>query len=96
MYSYAQLSAVPDCHRPETESLNGKPGRSTPTMQANCAIHFRAALEILEPTFVVARGYGVRKWIAPAYAPARRPQGGAEQLQQSTLVSFSHHRRTAR
>jgi hypothetical protein len=60
-------------------------------MQANCATHFRAALDILEPTLVVAQGYGVRKWIARSYGlPARRPQDGVEQLQQATLVSFSH------
>jgi hypothetical protein len=60
-------------------------------MQQNCATHFRAALETLEPTLVVAQGYGVRRWIARVYdLPARRPQDGIEQLQQATLVTFSH------
>jgi hypothetical protein len=84
-------SAVPASDGPDTDSLGGKPGRSTPTMQANCATHFREALDILEPTLVVAQGYGVRKWIARAYGlPARRPEDGVEQLNRATLVSFSH------
>ncbi|MEO8593835.1 MAG: hypothetical protein ABI759_10985 [Candidatus Solibacter sp.] len=64
-------------------------------MRANCTHHFRAALEALEPTLVVAQGYGVRRWIARAYGlPARRPSDGVEQVQiggaAATLVSFSH------
>jgi hypothetical protein len=91
LVNFLLCSAVPASDRPETDSLNGKPGRSTRTMQANCATHFRAALDILEPTIVVAQGYGVRKWIARAYGlPARRPQDGVERLQQATLLSFSH------
>lgn len=75
--------------------LAGKPGRSTRIMQTNCATHFRAALEILEPTLVIAQGYGVREWMARAYGlPARRPHDGVEQVQiggaVTTLLSFSH------
>jgi len=34
-------------------------------MWGNCAGHFRAALEILEPTLIVVQGLGIRRWLAP-------------------------------
>jgi hypothetical protein len=75
--------------------LGGKPGRSTRTMRSNCAIHFRAALQVLQPTMVVAQGYGVRDWIGDAFGlPSRSPEGRIEPLRigdrTATLVSFSH------
>jgi uracil-DNA glycosylase len=46
------------------ESERGsKHGRSTPTMQENCARHFVRAIEILEPTLMVAQGKGTAQWI---------------------------------
>jgi hypothetical protein len=41
-----------------------KSDRSTAEMQSNCARHFQAALEILEPTIIVGQGAG--RWMAQA------------------------------
>lgn len=49
--------------------LRGKRGCSTSTMRRNCTRHFRATLEILEPTIIVAQGHGVRKWMNAAFGP---------------------------
>lgn len=40
-----------------------RPGRSTSTMQRNCARHFRRTIEILEPTVLVAQGKSVFGWL---------------------------------
>ncbi len=53
-------------------SRSGRPGRSTATMQRNCATHYRRALEILEPTVVVAQGKGVRRWMRRVVDRAER------------------------
>jgi hypothetical protein len=47
------------------EGLNkgGGRGRSTTTMQRNCAAHYRETLQILQPTVIVAQGQGVRRWM---------------------------------
>jgi hypothetical protein len=47
-------------------SAGSKQGRSTPTMQRNCARHFREQLGLLEPTVVVVQGRGVLQWIRKA------------------------------
>jgi hypothetical protein len=45
----------------------GKRGESTSTMQHNCARHFRAQLEMLEPTIIVLQGRStVLQWIRKA------------------------------
>jgi len=44
-------------------SPGAKPGRSTATMHQNCARHFKATLEILEPTIIVLQGRGVLGWM---------------------------------
>ena len=95
LVNFLLCSAVPASDLAQIESVGGKPGRSTRVMQQSCETHFLAALDILEPTLVVAQGYGVRRWIARAYGlPARRPQDGVEQIQirntMVPLVSFSH------
>jgi hypothetical protein len=97
LVNFLLCSAVPanDGAKKGALRLGGSPGRSSRTMQTNCSRHFRAALEILEPTLVIAQGYGVRTWIAGAYGlPKRRPQDGIEQIQiggaAATLVTFSH------
>ena len=91
LVNFLLCSAVPTGSGVLTESLGGRPGRSTRTMRTNCTPHFRAALDALEPTLVVAQGYGVRRWVARAYGlPTRRPQDRVEQLDAATLVSFSH------
>jgi hypothetical protein len=38
-------------------------GQSTWTMQQNCGEHFCSAIKILDPTIIVAQGFGVRDWI---------------------------------
>lgn len=50
----------------EGKSKSGARGQSTPTMQRNCAAHYRRALEILDPTIIVAQGKGVRHWMKRA------------------------------
>lgn len=91
LVNFLLCSAVTASDGVRTGRLGGKPGRSTATMRKNCAAHFRAALDALEPTLVVAQGYGVREWIARALGlPVRRPPHGVEQLGTATLVSFSH------
>jgi hypothetical protein len=40
-------------------------GASTGLMRRHCLQHFRASLDILEPTVLVLQGIGVRRWIAP-------------------------------
>ena len=47
----------------EGESKSGAVGRSTPTMQRNCATHYRQTIEILQPTVIVAQGKAVRHWM---------------------------------
>jgi hypothetical protein len=95
LVNFLLCSAVPTSDGRPAETLGGKPGRSTAVMRKNCTRHFRAALEALEPTHVIAQGYGVRRWIARAYGlPSRRPQDSMERLlfghSAATLVSFSH------
>jgi hypothetical protein len=43
-----------------------KKGRSTSTMQSNCAPHFREQLELLEPTVIVIQGVNVLQWMKNA------------------------------
>jgi hypothetical protein len=43
-----------------------KKGRSTSTMQRNCARHFGEQLELLEPTVIVIQGVNVLKWMKKA------------------------------
>lgn len=51
------------------ERTNGKP---TTTMFANCERHFRATLEILQPTIVVIQWVKVWKWSQSTLVPTRR------------------------
>jgi hypothetical protein len=87
--------AASEVTKDRTRSIGGGRGCSTETMRSNCSTHFKAALKILEPTHVVAQGYGVREWIAGTYGlPAHRPADGVEQAQfggaTATLITFSH------
>lgn len=50
-------------------------GSSSPTMQRNCSEHFRATLEILEPTVIVAQGQAVRSWIERPLGLGRKAPG---------------------
>lgn len=71
-----------------------KSGSSTSTMQRNCAEHFRQALEILEPTVVIAQGKGVRTWLGRCMTvrPTDHPNLGELQIRGRwvTLVSLTH------
>ena len=48
-------------------------GASSPLMRENCARHFRATMEILEPTVIVAEGQGVRSWIGGSLGLGSKP-----------------------
>ena len=44
-------------------TTGSKRGRSSRTMQRNCSTHFRAAIEILDPTVLIIQGWGIRRWL---------------------------------
>lgn len=68
LVNFLLCSAVPsESVRDELIPRGGRPGRSTRTMQRNCAHHFRAALETLEPTIIVLQGRGVLGWMKAAF-----------------------------
>ncbi|MEX1262793.1 MAG: hypothetical protein WEE66_02470 [Actinomycetota bacterium] len=54
-------------------------GASTAVMRGNCLEHFRASLEILQPTILVLQGVGVRRWITPVLEEVRSLRGGLEE-----------------
>ena len=67
LVNFLLCSAVAD-----GESDTGsKHGRSTPTMHRNCARHFVRAIELLQPTLVVAQGKGVLQWMASSVRDER-------------------------
>ena len=49
-----------------TEHPRGLRGRSSASMQKNCAKHFLRAVEILDPTIILLQGFGVRNWLGKA------------------------------
>ncbi len=68
LVNFLLCSAVPmEVIRDETKPRGGRPGRSTRTMQQNCTRHFRAALEILEPSIIVLQGRSVLGWMKGAF-----------------------------
>jgi len=77
-----------------TGRREGGKGRSSPTMRRNCAAHFRAAIDILEPTVVVAQGFDVRRWIGRAYGWPRWTREPVERVdvggRRTLLLSFAH------
>jgi hypothetical protein len=80
---------------PLGESDTGsKRGKSTPTMQRNCAAHFREAMRILEPTVIVAQGKGVREWMARVVESARPVAPNVERVsvvgRECLVASFTH------
>jgi len=74
--------------------VGSKRGKSTTTMQNNCARHFLEVMRILEPTVVGAQGRSVRHWmrnvveLLSALSPSleRVTLAGRECL----LASFAH------
>ena len=77
-----------------TGRREGGKGRSSPTMRRNCAAHFRAAIDILEPTVLVAQGFDVRRWIGRAYGWPRWTREPVERVvvggRRTLLLSFAH------
>lgn len=75
-------------------------GFSSPTMRRNCAEHFRATIEILEPTVIVAQGLGIRDWMGAALGlekrvrplPTERVRPESTRLDGRTvdLITFAH------
>lgn len=61
--SAVPLVEISNESQPHVIKIAGKRGESTRTMQHNCARHFKATLEILEPTVIVLQGRGVFQWI---------------------------------
>ena len=55
----------------DEHEIGSKHGRSTPTMQANCARHFVRTIEILQPTLVVVQGKGTLQWMAASLHDTR-------------------------
>jgi hypothetical protein len=47
-------------------------GKSTKTMLNNCERHFRATMEILEPTLVVIQGIKVWRWSQSVFEPVKQ------------------------
>jgi len=66
--------------------------RSTPTMRANCASHFRRTLEILEPNLLISQG--TADWIAQAGFGSGRTSETAETIivngSSCLLLGFPH------
>jgi hypothetical protein len=68
LVNFLLCSAVPlESVSDDTEPRGGRPGRSTRTMQKNCARHFKAALELLEPTIIIVQGRGVLGWMKAVF-----------------------------
>lgn len=73
----------------------GQRGRATRVMKKNCATHFRRAIEILDPTVIIAQGMAVRRWIAQVFdsaesihesLPVERVRLGSSQVVLATFV----------
>lgn len=69
LVNYLLCSALTD----PPKGMNAGRGRSTREMHRNCAEHFLATLEILEPTVIVAEGQGVRRWIGGPLRLGEKP-----------------------
>jgi hypothetical protein len=79
------------CSAVEKSSAQGK---ATYSMTANCARHFKKAIEILRPTLVILQGYGVRRWIAEAYNSPWNRRENIEWLnldgRRTSVLTFYH------
>lgn len=85
-----EVAAQPTLHH------GGQRGRATRVMQRHCTAHFTAAIQILDPTVIVAQGKAVRRWMRPsithaqslsAHLPIERVGiGGCH----PTLLTFAH------
>lgn len=93
LVDFLLCSAVSSAH--QAQHAGGR-GRSTAVMRRNCAEHFRRAIEILEPTILVAQGHGVRRWMA-AVIDSSRPADARHPLElvrvgavHALLATFVH------
>ena len=65
LVNYLLCSATSEVRDDPTVSSKGAAkGKSSTTMQRNCARHFLNTLRILDPTVILIQGQGVRNWIA--------------------------------
>ena len=93
LVNFLLCSAV-DGTADRTGRREGGKGQSTAIMQRNCAAHFRAAIDVLEPTVIVAQGFNVRRWIGRAYGWSPWTRKPVEQVvvggRRTLLLSFAH------
>lgn len=93
LVNYLLCTALKKFRSKEQDSRGAGQGNSSPIMRRNCRRHFRATLEILEPTVIIAQGIGVRKWIPNALSIPK--QGDQHEVvsiagQLVDLFTFSH------
>jgi hypothetical protein len=85
------LCSAIDSGQGETGS---KQGRSTRTMQRNCARHFKAVMEILQPTVLVVQGRGVRSWLGSMFERVNKIGDHLERVviadQEILVAGFTH------
>lgn len=79
---------------PGQGDVGSKRGKSSATMQRNCARHFLSVLRILEPTVLIVQGKGVRGWLEPVMTEVR---SAGPNLEHATvngckilIASFTH------
>jgi hypothetical protein len=69
-------------------------GDSSRIMKKNCGSHFRAVLEILEPTVIIVQGKGIWHWVRNSFDKLEAIQGELYRGQisgtQSLVASFTH------
>lgn len=93
LVNYLLCTALKKPRNKAQDSRGAGQGYSSRIMRRNCGRHFRATLEILEPTVIVAQGMGVRKWMSNALSLAER--GDQHEVvsiagQPVDLFTFSH------
>ncbi len=93
LVNYLLCTALKKLRSKEQDARGGGQGNSSRIMRRNCSRHFRATLEILEPTVIIAQGIGVRKWMSNAFPVAeQRDQHEVVSIagQPVDLFTFSH------
>jgi hypothetical protein len=93
LVNFLLCSAVPtESSHDDVVPRGGKPGRSTRAMQHNCARHFMAELEILEPTIIVLQGRAVLGWMKAVYDTVSDDEVQTVQMTgyTSRVLAFTH------
>ncbi len=74
--------------------VGSKRGKSTSTMQRNCARHFRETMRILEPTVLIVQGKGIRGWMNTVLESAQALSPNLERVRlagrECFLATFTH------